>query len=98
MNTYTFKIGLQSDTLVGSAGGHGSLIDSEVVFDEYGIPYIPGKRIKGLLRDSLMEVVAMLSQNGKSGIDRETVKIIFGKAGSEHFSKFFVDEDLHIKD
>lgn len=96
MNTYTLKITLQSDTLVGAAGGHGGLIDSEVVFDEYGIPYIPGKRIKGLLRDSLMEVSDLLSKSNNSAIDSETIKLIFGKQGSEHFSEFFVDEDLHL--
>ncbi len=49
------KLKTLSYALVGS--GEGSvLIDADIVFDDYGFPYIPGRRIKGLLRESAAEI------------------------------------------
>ena len=42
------KVKLKSYTLCGSGEGRG-LIDSDIVFDRHGIPFIPGRRVKGLL-------------------------------------------------
>ena len=41
-------IKLLSDALINSGEGFGAIIDSDVVFDDIGLPYIPAKRIKGL--------------------------------------------------
>lgn len=72
----TLKITLNSDSLIASGEGYGSVIDSDIVFDELGIPYIPAKRIKGCLRDSLQEI-ADIFQN--SNIDKElTLDKLFG--------------------
>jgi CRISPR/Cas system CMR subunit Cmr4 (Cas7 group RAMP superfamily) len=59
MKTYTLKLTLLSPCLIGSGEGFGAVIDSDIVFDEFGIPYIPAKRIKGCLRDSAIEVCEM---------------------------------------
>lgn len=60
MKNYTLSIKLLSDALINSGEGFGALIDSDVVFDDVGLPYIPAKRIKGCLRDAAREVCAML--------------------------------------
>ena len=39
------QIQLLSDTLIGTAEGYGTVIDKDSVFDEVGLPIIPGKRI-----------------------------------------------------
>jgi len=62
MKTYNLKLTLQSPCLIGSGEGFGAVIDSDIVFDELGIPYIPAKRIKGCLRDSAIEVCEMFKQ------------------------------------
>jgi CRISPR-associated protein Csx10 len=104
MKEYKLIIHLESDTLIGAAGGHGTIIDTEVIFDPFGVPFIPGKRIKGLLRDSAMEIAAMYNALPKS-IDNqmndvpltyEQVEKIFGKAGSDEFSNFYLNTDFHI--
>lgn len=104
MKEYKLIIDLESDTLIGAAGGHGTIIDTEVIFDAYGVPYIPGKRVKGLLRDSAMEIADMYNALPKS-IDNqmndvpltyEQVVKIFGKAGSDEFSNFYLNTDFHI--
>ena len=66
---------LKSYTLCGSGEGRG-LIDSDIVFDRHGIPFIPGRRVKGLLRESALEVLEMLGIN-----DRSLLEHIFGGGG-----------------
>lgn len=51
MANYQLTITLLSETLIGNAEGFGATIDKDSVFDEAGLPYIPGKRIKGILRE-----------------------------------------------
>ena len=51
MMNHKINVKLKSDALIGSGEGFGAIIDTDVVFDEVGIPYIPGRRIKGCLKD-----------------------------------------------
>lgn len=84
MKTYTIEIRLISDALIGSGEGFGSLIDTDVVFDGLGIPYIPARRIKGCLRDAAQEVCGMLGNAGiASFID---LKKETGSDGAQLFS------------
>lgn len=69
------SVRLESYALCGSGEGAG-LIDSDVVHDSQGIPYLPGKRFKGLLRESALEVLEML---GMASMD--PVAHIFGNDG-----------------
>lgn len=81
MRELTLKITTLSEVLVGSGEGWGATIDSDIVFDEYGLPCIPAKRIKGVLRESAIEVAEMFE---KSKIDtnwQEKVEMVFGKRG-----------------
>ena len=40
-------IKLLSDLCTYSGESYNSMVDTDVVYDKYGIPYIPAKRIKG---------------------------------------------------
>ncbi|HOV91200.1 MAG TPA: RAMP superfamily CRISPR-associated protein [Syntrophorhabdaceae bacterium] len=62
--TYTLKISFLSRAVIASAEGYGAVVDTDIMFDDLGIPYIPARRIKGCLRDSAIEVLDMLSQAG----------------------------------
>ena len=77
---YTLKLELLSPALVGSGQGFGTVIDTDIVFDEAGIPFIPAKRIKGCLLDAFKEVKDM---SGISEIFNIQCEDIFGKIGSE---------------
>lgn len=61
------KIELLSPIHLGS-GQADVNIDAEIVHDEFGLPYFPGKRFKGLLYESAVEVSEMFEL---SGLDRE---------------------------
>jgi CRISPR/Cas system CSM-associated protein Csm3 (group 7 of RAMP superfamily) len=49
--TYQLKIKLKSDMCCATGGGNGSNINTLSSFDNIGLPIIPGKRLKGLLRE-----------------------------------------------
>ncbi len=63
MKEYTLKVKLVSPALTASGEGLGAIIDTDIVFDETGLPYIPAKRIKGCLRDSAREVQEMFEKS-----------------------------------
>lgn len=56
METKKIKIELLSDMCVSDGGIYNSAIDTDVCYDSYGLPYIPGKRLKGCLRECAQEL------------------------------------------
>jgi len=82
---YQINITLLSDTLVGSGEGFGATIDTDIVFDEVGLPYIPAKRIKGCLRQSAEEVKEMFGQVAdlESLLTKLDIDDVFGKTGTQ---------------
>lgn len=57
------KIDLKSDLMPGSGIGFGAGIDADICYDDMGLPYIPGKRIKGSLRRAGEEAHALGDPN-----------------------------------
>lgn len=107
MKTYTLRVTLEANTLIGSGEGFGAVIDADIVFDDTGLPYIPAKRVKGCLRDSAQEVCAMLEKSGitsfldltRCGNDNRftIVDDLFGRPGQEapaplHFSSLRIED------
>jgi len=95
MKSLKLKITTQSGTLTGSGEGWGAAVDSDIVFDKYGLPYIPAKRIKGCLKESAMEVKEMfqLSEMGKN----INLQSVFQEKGSNEsacveFENLYVEE------
>lgn len=63
-----------------SSGEGGVLVDSDVIFHPNGFPLIPARRIKGLLRESMSEVLEITGVT-----DVETIiQNWFGKAGDDY--------------
>ena len=76
MDTYiTFEIKLLSDTCCGRGEGNGSDVDICVCTDDFGLPELPGRRIKGLLREKAL----FLAQNGACTM--KAVSDLFGDKG-----------------
>ncbi len=100
MKEYKIKIEVNSPLLLGSGEGWSSLIDIDIVFDNYGLPYFPARRLKGLLRESALEVVEMFD---KAKLDcfwdkeKEVLDSLFGKKGDikgsfAHFNNLYVPQ------
>jgi CRISPR/Cas system CSM-associated protein Csm3 (group 7 of RAMP superfamily) len=71
---YLLQILLLSDALIGAAEGYGAVIDKDSVYDETGLPVIPGKRVKGLLR----EQAELIKDHG---LEKPDIDVYFGKQG-----------------
>ncbi len=70
------KMRLLSETIFSSGEGVGNIIDIDVVYDEMGIPIIPSKRIKGVLREYAEELCSY------NILNRDKFNRIFGIPGS----------------
>lgn len=88
------KITTESYTAVSSGEGTG-IIDSDIVYDTDGFPFIPAKRLKGLLKESAVECLEILNISGTDLLDN-----IFGKEsqqGKLHFPNLFIENYSDIK-
>lgn len=81
MNEFTLKIELISDALIGKGEGWGATIDSDIVFDDSGLPYIPARRVKGCLRESALEVSEMFDRSEMEKKMYGVIKGLFGESG-----------------
>lgn len=78
MTGYYLKIQLLSSSI--SSGGEGRIgqVDREVVFDELGLPFIPGRRLKGLWRDAYRDLADAWQACSKDGLEPDH---LFGAIG-----------------
>ena len=81
-------IELRSDLCAGNGKGFAQVIDIDTAIDACGIPYIPGRRIKGCLRELAGDVFRE---------DQKTVGRIFGVSGSNRAGTLTIG-DGRIKD
>jgi len=75
---------LLSDATFGRGEGTAGQVDTEVEHDEFGIPYIGGKAVRGLLRDTWLSMRPHFPELRKAG-DR-----VFGP------TKRFLDDDVCV--
>jgi hypothetical protein len=80
MNKYKLKIKLLSDTTFGRGDGVAGIVDQEVEHDSYGLPYLRGRTIKGLLSEECDNLIYTLADNHKYW--RDLACKLFGVSGS----------------
>lgn len=54
--------------------------DSTIIHDWYGIPYIPAKRVRGVLYESALEVAEMMELSKLDAFTIEDVNILFNRS------------------
>ena len=79
---YTLTIKLLSPTLLMSGQGDVNT-DSTIVHDRYGIPYIPAKRVRGVLYESALEVAEMMELSNLNIFTIKDVNILFNRVNEE---------------
>lgn len=67
------EIELRSDLCAGTGKHYAAVIDLDTALDEYGIPYIPARRLKGCMREVAADVL---------GLQTDALDALFGKRGS----------------
>lgn len=82
MNTYWLRFKLLSDTTFGRGDGVASVVDGEVQHDIYGLPYLTGRALKGLLESECADILFALEQQGKLDHWKEAAQRLFGGPGS----------------
>lgn len=90
MKGYELKIETLSPLHLGG-GKADVIIDAEIVHDEYGMPYFPAKRLKGLLYESALEMAEI---SGEAWFTIAQLKALFGQG--EDAEAGFVLENLYL--
>lgn len=94
MTTYYLKFKLLSDATFGRGDGVAGLVDVEVQHDEYGLPFLGGRALKGVLRDTCNDILYSLKLQGKDSSWYESANNLFGNSGSNDSNQAL----LHIGD
>ncbi len=103
MRTYWLKITLESDTIFGRGDGVAGLVNTEVQHDEYGLPYLGGKTLKGLIAAACAEIRYALEQTKLDILPAwdQSAERLFGRPGSQendsanlHFGDARLPDDL----
>lgn len=92
--SYTFKLTTESYLLTGSGEG-AALIDADVVFHPSGFPMIPARRIKGMLKESMEEVMEIFGKE-ESEI-QDMVARLFGKSGKSTYEGKLLFHNLMLE-
>ena len=79
------ELSLLSDAISGSGTGIASIVDQDITYDQFGIPYIPAKRIRGILRESATELFELCI------ITQEEFNIFFSSRELDTDSNFYLD-------
>lgn len=77
MSTIKYEIEFFSNWHCGSGLAAGADVDALVIKDNNGLPYVPGRTLKGLLRDAATNL----------SIEKDIVSNIFGVSGDEEGHK-----------
>lgn len=83
MTDLILRIRLLSDATFGRGDGVAGLVDAEVQHDEYGLPYLGGRTLKGLLGAECADIVPHLKSAGTDGARRweDAERRLFGTSG-----------------
>lgn len=82
--TARIKIELRSDLCVGSGYSYAGVIDSDVVADPYGFPYIPARRLKGCMREAAVMIEELLEGDN-------TIDTFFGTWGDSEPGRLVIE-------
>ena len=85
------KIELLSDLCAYSGETYNSMVDTDVVYDEYGLPYIPAKRLKGCIREAALELCEL------GAFTKEEYTSLFGTGGSQDNRSRFTISNAYLE-
>ncbi len=84
METYWLCFRLLSDATFGRGEGMAGVVDQEVEHDTYGLPYLRGRTLKGLLNEECANILYALRQPGRDMTHwTEAAQRLFGGPGSK---------------
>lgn len=78
---YDLRIELRSPLCAGSGASGPGYVDRDIVFDKNGLPWLPARRIKGLLREAFYDVSSSLRMQDSTVDFTCTERELFGDMG-----------------
>lgn len=109
MKNLKYKIQFYSEWQCGSGLAAGADVDALAIKDKEGLPFVPGKTMKGLVREALETIYDMRGEDkssfiklfgnskDKSNIEKETAKVSFMEKGETFFTNASLDSDTYSK-
>lgn len=101
MNTLMLEFTLKSDATFGRGDGVAGLVDEEVQHDEYGLPFLNGRTLKGLLVEECADILFAITRAQPNQRERweRAAQGLFGNHGSraEEMARMRVG-DAHLPD
>ncbi len=82
MTSFWLKFTLTSDATFGRGDGVAGLVDAEVQHDEYGLVYLGGRALRGMLAEACADILFALQEQGKDTLWHEAAQRLFGNPGS----------------
>jgi len=79
---YFLHIKLLRDTVFGRGDGVAGLVDIEVEHDEYGLPFLRGRALKGMLVYECADILYSLQQHSHLTEWKQAAQSLFGAPGS----------------
>lgn len=93
MSDYWITFTLLSDATFGRGDGVAGLIDREVEHDQYGLPFLRGRTLKGLLCEEADNILYALSGGEAVNVSHKWAtarQVLFGRPGSQQGSAALV--------
>ncbi|MCB0174066.1 MAG: RAMP superfamily protein [Anaerolineae bacterium] len=84
MELYKLRLELQSETTFGRGDGLAGVVDREVEHDPFGLPYLRGRTLKGLLAEECANMLYVLKQQ-QPRLEQKYMPVaarLFGQPGS----------------
>lgn len=85
MTPLAISFSIQSPWHIGSGEEGGAYADSLMLKDGVGLPYVPGKSIKGLFREAFMQAAENHWFDG--ALDESAIHTLFGHEGNNTFTQ-----------
>ncbi|HQO98912.1 MAG TPA: hypothetical protein PLF72_14310 [Anaerolineaceae bacterium] len=82
MRQFHLKIILKRDATFGRGDGVAGLVDTEVMYDDLGLPYLGGRAIKGILVNECADILAALPNDSRKEKWLAAAARLFGSPGS----------------
>lgn len=83
MDKYNIEIELKSETILGSGESVPGSVDLEVLYDDYGLPYLKGKTLKGRLREEAENITRLDNKT----FNKKDIDELFGYEDKNEFNK-----------
>lgn len=81
--SYILRLKLLRDTAFGRGDGVAGLVDAEVEHDDYGLPFLRGRALKGVLVYECADILFALQKQSKAMADWEAAaRFLFGEPSS----------------